>query len=337
MKLEYPLSIGSLTFPRDEGRHPQAMWEWWYLLSHLDTRDGERFAVMLSFSNLGTKMVSVSDYAGKVYLAHRERTTGLFSAEEGGHDVNYGPSWWRSTGPFRYRLHEENQSSDCPVTMDLSMSSLKPPLAVGGGARQMGYGGVTYWYALTRMRTRGRVEVDGHGYAVRGLAWEDRQWGDWDWFGFGGWKWLAVQLDNGHDLMLGEIFEPGTRRCLDCLGHDVGPKGETVTISDLRIRPTAHWRSTRSHARYPVAWSIQAREPALSLSLTPPFPGQELAANLWEGSAETVGMFDGRKVRGHAFVEYFRGAFAPLHRKAYLYGRAAASHLWANILGGRAD
>ena len=96
---------------------------------------------------------------------------------------------------------------------------------------------------------------------------------------------------------------------------------------------TRFWRSERTGIRYPVAWRLGATEPNLSLGVEAVFEEQEFHSNLWEGSCEVTGEVDGTRVQGRAFVEVFRGAQGPPHKKALSYARAAAGQIWSEISG----
>jgi len=48
------------------------------------------------------------------------------------------------------------------------------------------------YYALTNLKVSGTLEINENEFDVKGIGWMDRQWGNWDYSGIGGWNWFSL-------------------------------------------------------------------------------------------------------------------------------------------------
>ena len=163
-----------------------------------------------------------------------------------------------------------------------------------GGLVTFGPAGDSYYYSRTRMEIAGTIDDHGERVPVTGLAWFDKQWGNFLVMG-GGWDWFSLQLDDGSDLMLNLIRNAAGKTTI-AYGTYVAPDGTFRT-----------WRATSSRSRaravdqphtgitYPSGWRATVREPALDLRITPVLADQELDTRrstslvYWEGAQTVVG------------------------------------------------
>ncbi len=66
---KYPYRSGDLTFPDDEGLHPDKPYGWWYVNLHLDDEAGDRVIVFTSFvSTVNEQLGSVADLSRSKHL-----------------------------------------------------------------------------------------------------------------------------------------------------------------------------------------------------------------------------------------------------------------------------
>lgn len=188
--------------PRDEGSHPEAKTEWWYLNGHLEDEQGRQYGFMYALFDApdvidGRYNVDLPGMPGAAAL-----DTGLIEQETGRHSrtrtlqlrlpgtrfpgVKTGELDHRfrnENGEWRLkRWNQERITVQGPLgrgQVDLRMDPLKPTLLMGGeGEIEMGPHGLSKYYTFPRMETRGTLTVDGETRKVHGTAWLDHQWGD---------------------------------------------------------------------------------------------------------------------------------------------------------------
>ena len=124
--------------------------------------------------------------------------------------------------------------------IDLRLTTRRPPVLHDGGLVTFGPAGDSYYYSRTRMEIAGTIDDHGEQVPVTGLAWFDKQWGNFLVMG-GGWDWFSMQLDDGTDLMLNLIRNAG-RPDHDRLRHLRRP-GRHVPPPDgqpVRGQPARH-------------------------------------------------------------------------------------------------
>jgi hypothetical protein len=55
----------AFVFPKDEGRHTDALYEWWYFNSHLQTETGKQYGLFVAFIVPSTMFVVLADKSSK--------------------------------------------------------------------------------------------------------------------------------------------------------------------------------------------------------------------------------------------------------------------------------
>src|SRR5438309_2833328 len=140
-----------------------------------------------------------------------------------------------------------------------------------------GRSGDSYYYSDTRLSISGSIDDHGELLPVSGLAWKDRQWGNFLVLPSSGWNWFSLQLDDGNDLMLFVLRDP-TGAVSPVSGTLVLPNGQVSPIpaSAASVTSTGTWRSPRNGATYPSGWRVVLPERDLDLTLTPVLLDQEL-------------------------------------------------------------
>ncbi|HEV8662270.1 MAG TPA: lipocalin family protein, partial [Candidatus Methylomirabilis sp.] len=158
---------------------------------------------------------------------------------------------------------------------------------------------------------------------VTGLAWMDHEFGSTELSPEQvGWDWFSVQLEDGTDLMLYLIRHRDGRPDPFSSGTLVAPDGtaRALALAEFAVEPLGRWRSPRSGGIYPMGWRIRVPGSALTLTLTPLFPDQELDTAkstqviYWEGGVRVTGERAGQTVRGQGYVE-MTGYAAPFRKK----------------------
>src|SRR5258708_21378633 len=207
-------------FPRDHFNHPDFQTEWWYYTGNVKSADGHRFGFELTFFRLGVDRSSkaastwdvrdlylahlaLSDLDGK--FLHTERINragpGLAGVSEAERRI------WNGNGQVAWRGDAQIlQAIDERFALHCTLQSAKPPVihgANGVSQKAEGPGRASHYISLTRLNTRGEVQLAGKNFEVTGTAWMDHeffthqleadQWG---------WDWMSIQLQDHNELML---------------------------------------------------------------------------------------------------------------------------------------
>ena len=320
-------------FPADLGPHPEFRTEWWYYTGNLETAAGRHFGFQLTFfrSALAPPAAGVSRRASawsasQLYLAHFALTDTAgrrFHAWSRLGREALGLAGARAT-PFRVWLDDWSAASEAPeglpvrlrasegdVGIDLVLASDKPIVLQGDrGLSRKGPepGNASYYYSLSRMSARGTVRAGGEPLPVSGLAWMDREWST---SALGpdlvGWDWLALQLDDGRDLMVYRLRRRDGTVDARSSGALIAVDGATRPLApgDVILDALDHWTSPRSRVRYPSRWRLAIPGAALSLEITPRLADQELivGTRYWEGAVRVEGTAAGRAIAGRGYVE----------------------------------
>lgn len=302
-----------ITFPRDDAPHDGPL-EWWYYTGHLRADNGDRFGFQQVVFK-GTRG-ALTGYVGHVAVVDLSRETFSYDqrivGDEGvagpgpGFDFTIGD--WRMAGSNGY---DRLRAGVAGYSFDLKLAPGKPPvLHDGDGYIDYGNGTGSFYYSRTRMPATGTMIVDGQSLAVSGEAWMDHQWGTFDTFSEGGWDWLALQLDDGTDLML-YVVKNAAREPVIVDGSLVAPDGALTVLepADFTLETTAEWTSERTGGTYPAAWTIGLPVAKLRLEVVPAVADQELDTRqttgvvYWEGAVTVDGERDGEPIAGVGYVE----------------------------------
>jgi predicted secreted hydrolase len=198
------------------------------------------------------------------------------------------------------------------IALRLSTRPLKPlvfqgPNGLSRKARDPA--AASQYYSFTRLRTEGRLTVDGRAWTVSGESWMDKEFGS-SQLGPGqaGWDWFALQLADGRELMLYLLRARGG-------GVDFA-RGTLVTAAggaqylgaeEWRVRATARWQSPETGAEYPARWLVEVPAEGVRVEVVPELADQENRSRLvsdlyyWEGAVRLLAP-DGAPA-GRGYVE----------------------------------
>ena len=321
----------TLTFPADEGAHPEFRTEWWYVTGWLEDETAHALGFQVTFfrSRPGVAEASESRFAPKQLLfAHAALADpgvshltvdqragregfGLASATSGRTDVRIG-DWSLVQDDKRYAARIAARD----FTLDLVFAARAPILLQGDqGVSRKGPDPLdaSFYYSRPQLQVEGSVESGARTRRVTGSAWLDHEWSSrYLTRGAVGWDWIGVNLDDGGALMAFRIRDPrgetlwagGTHRA----GHGVR---RTFAPAEIAFLPQRRWRSPRTGIEYPVSFEVRAGE--VSLLLEPLFPDQELDARAgvgavyWEGAVRATGP-GGVAGRGYLELTGYAGA-----------------------------
>ncbi len=322
-------------FPADHGPHPEFKHEWWYFTGNVDADDGRAFGFQLTFfrSALRPRGPTVeSDWAtSQAYMAHfaltdvaADRFRAFQRFDRGALGLAGATSdplrvWvdgWAAAGAAASASNPASIGAfhvvarDSGVAIDLVLTPAAPVVPQGdrGLSRKgPGRGNASYYYSIPRLAARGTVVSGSDTARVRGTAWLDREWGtsalasELD-----GWDWVALQLDDGSDLMLYRLRrkDGGTDRF--SAGSYVTADGAVtrLTAGAFTLEATGEWTSPAG-VRYPSGWRVRVPGEGLDLQVAPRIRDQELelAFRYWEGAVAVEGRRGGVMVRGRGYVE----------------------------------
>jgi predicted secreted hydrolase len=320
-------------FPEDHADHPGFQSEWWYYTGNLVSNDDRAFGFQLTFFRVQLKprlLVSGSPWrSNQLYLAHftisdLENGEFLMAEKAGRGTMGIGGVSFASGG-VRVFLHgwetviqgnaHHLRADGDRFGLDLELISQKPPVLHGDmGLSRKGAsrGQASYYYSLTRMRSRGVMRLGSNRLEVSGFSWMDRE------FSSNvltknqvGWDWMGLQLSGNRELMLYVLRHRDGSIDPFSSGTLVDNDGTSVHLSKeaFVIKPTDFWKSKQSGMRYPSGWQVEVFPYRISLRVTPNLKDQELITSqstrvtYWEGSVGVTGTAAGEKVTGSGYVE----------------------------------
>ena len=321
-------------FPGDHGPHPEFRTEWWYYTGNLETATGRHVGFQLTFFRTALappeRVASVARAsawaANQLYLAHFALTdtegrrfhawsrTSREALGLAGAQVRPFRVWlddWSAASEADGGLPVRLRAAEDDVAIDLVLGSDKPVVLHGDrGLSRKGPepDNASHYYSLTRMPARGTVRLGGTSLDVSGRAWMDREWST---SALGpdlvGWDWMALQLDDGRDVMLYRLrrrdgtadpFSAGTLIAADGRTEPLGP-------GDVALEVLDHWTSPRSGVRYPSGWRLSIPAAGLRLAIAPRLADQELivGTRYWEGAVRVEDASGTRPIAGRGYVE----------------------------------
>jgi predicted secreted hydrolase len=287
--------------PADQAAHPDAPWEWWYVVGHLNAH-GHRF---------GYEVQIVGGAVPQTNIAIADKTTGAYYTQS----LSYSPDQTSfSTTALDIRTPKATLSgpmdamqlhATLPVgEIDLTLSAQGPVLYNNGTGLMPFLGGTSYYYSLPSLASQGTLTVNSRTYQVTGQSWLDRQWGTWDWSTLQKWTWMALQLSDGDRITVWDLFAQGSEFHYATVLRPDGTH-EIVAVNPLADGTSDFWTSPTTGKGYGTRWTVNI--PALDASLTVVAQpqGQEIQANggIYEGAASVTGRYRGKPVTGQAYVE----------------------------------
>lgn len=212
---------GSLvSFPADEGFHPEEPVEWWYLNGTLTGETtGKDYSFMISYFH-----VPMYGFDGFRIFNLADETTGEFFPEtlpclyptlaEDHLNIQaslYGgnsESWITLLDdggdliPFEYVLSATSASG----SLQLNLASQKSPLLIADTGYCHQGGSYSYYYSLTQILAAGTLTHNGITENVTGTCWMDHQYGNFNPSTAEQYEWFSLQLSNGMDLNVYNLF-----------------------------------------------------------------------------------------------------------------------------------
>jgi predicted secreted hydrolase len=320
-------------FPEDHGPHPGFRTEWWYFTGNLTSEDNKQFGYQFTIfrtalskdSNEGKSEWS----SNQIYMAHFAVT------DISGNEFYYDERFSRNgnglagaqTDPFKVWLEDWqiNQISDNAVfelpklnikarsdkaEIDFDVESVKPLVLQGDSGlsqKGKGEGNASYYYSYTKLKTEGKIKIDGKEFTVNGYSWMDREWStsalsdDQK-----GWDWFALQLDDSTEIMYYQMRKNDGSPDIFSKGTIIDDNGSVRTVNkeDVTLEVTEYWDSPEGE-KYPSGWMLKIPSENIELRLTPAVKEQlmNVSVRYWEGAVKIEGMKNGSEIKGRGYVE----------------------------------
>jgi predicted secreted hydrolase len=320
-------------FPDDHGAHSDFRTEWWYFTGNLTSDDNRKYGYQFTiFRTALTKEKAErnSDWnSNQIYMAH-------FAVSDISNNKFYFDEKFSREGnnlagaqsnPFKVWLEDwqivqtENKVLfDLPVInlkaktdkaeINFSLEAIKPLVLQGDdGLSQKGKqpGNASYYYSYTRLKTNGKIILDGKEFSVEGFSWMDREWStsalseDQK-----GWDWFALQLDDNTEIMYYQMRKNDGSPDVFSKGVLVDETGKSQLIKkdNVYLKVIDYWEGPNGE-KYPSGWRINIAEKEIDLTITPAIKNQlmDVAVRYWEGSVKIEGTKAGSKISGRGYVE----------------------------------
>lgn len=303
-------------FPRDHGEHRDFQTEWWYVVGVVEDAEQRTFGFQFTLFRqaLTPTMPAAGAWrTGQIYMGHfaiadvdaREHVA--FERFARGHDRLAGVV----VEPFEAYIEDWSLrsvgASFAPLTLhataqgfsvDLTLDATKPPIPHGDdGLSWKSPTNASYYYSMPRLNTTGTITTPEATFTVEGNSWMDREWstGILD-ENYRGWNWLALNLDDGHDLVFFNLVPNTAEAKIMPVGMVIGPNGERRRLAEdqWRMESTRYWKT------WPVAWHLEFNDQLISIE--PAFDDQLMSTSVryWEG---VVFAYTDNKRIGHGYLE----------------------------------
>jgi predicted secreted hydrolase len=306
-----------VSFPEDEGAHPESGMEWWYLNATVSDNLGHDYNAMLAYFNKKSprpplKIISIADLDAEVFYHEVPSIYDLVAAQPVYAEEKLDLRWddydrWYRTDDKSYRYSLRAKGDTIGFTFELAQD--KDPLMVGGDGLIDWTEGSTYYYSLTRLQVTGQIEIEGRTIDVTGIGWMDHQW--MDTIAEKGWRWFSIQLDDQTDIICWNICDlDGTVESSDLTM--MLADGSIYHTTDLQLSPTGFWQSPSTEQTYGTTWTLREPKRDVELQIKARFPEQEIILlkeipqytwQIWEGGTTVSGEIDGESVTGIGYAE----------------------------------
>ncbi|EAN90414.1 putative polyprenyl synthase [Trypanosoma cruzi] len=204
----------------------------------------------------------------------------------------------------RYKLHHHNPLRNITVELEFTARTIPSFHGDNGFIKQM------FYYYYPSMSVEGKLTIGDSTINVKGDGWYDREYGslvDDSKENHGIWNWFGLQLSNGYQLNLFELFDEITGKKEEQLA--VLTSGEKrYTCRDFIIEPVECWTSLVTFQDYNVAFHIELPSFQLFFDLRASFKHQEFQTILtffgfYEGRVTGEGSHEGTPVSIIGFYE----------------------------------
>lgn len=323
---------GAVVVPEvDFGPHDSAQTEWWHIHARLwDVQTGEPLDVFAGFVVQRTDldrvaMVPVPLGANPFHAAYVRLATPehAWTADRESFPDFFSAGFARG-GPFHGNWSLKEEAGDLvlstgagPVKAELRLTPTREPTLPGAGGRvRLAPHAASLWAQDEGMAVQGRWVEGNRVRHVEGVGFAKHQWGRLYDPEVDGFEWFSADLPGGRALSIGWIQNDGMGGVPGTLAWTATADGVVTPLdpTKMQVLPTRWWRSPRSGARWPVAWTVKGE--GLDLAVEAERTDQEMwvfPASIWAGPARFAGTVDGDDISVLGFAEQV-GADAPALR-----------------------
>jgi len=288
-------------FPKDDARHI-AMTELWYYNGHLKDKQSNEYSYHYSvylhdaLARHTIVHASLHDHKNNKTYQYQRRLggTSFIPTKEG---FSFDWKVWKMQGA---NGKDTISGATTEFKFNLDLQTTSPEIAHGKtGLLDLDSAGEGYYYSRPRMQTKGNLTINDKKIKVTGESWFDHQWGDYRATVLS-WKWFALQLDNGSNLMLYLLANSDGKTILQTATLSKGRDAKYFTQKDFKTTPTDYWSSEISEHKYPVAWNITIPSEKIDITLKPKNKNSEFDSRAttyntyWEGPVSVSGSNKGK-------------------------------------------
>ncbi|MEO7983645.1 MAG: lipocalin-like domain-containing protein [Bacteroidota bacterium] len=310
-----------IQFPADHGNHMGSLTEWWYFNGHLVTDSGKSYSygfclfratALVYFAHL-----SLTDEQTQQFVFER-RFYPLFNVkfQKNTANISYDNEQvieQSDQGKFRIK----GKFKDIDLNLELEMEK-RPLLINGNGKVNMPEGGESFYYSLTRLKTKGMVNREGVSLPVAGISWMDHQWGNF-FVRDKGWDWFSLQLEDSTEYNM-YSFRNSSGRLLKQYINTLDKENNSACYRAMKIARKMRWTNEVTANNYVTDWELVLPGSSDTFLVTATVKDQEIYAikgrdyfpSYWEGGCTvTKKTSDGRIIKGRGFAEHFPYAKVP--------------------------
>jgi predicted secreted hydrolase len=341
----------AFSFPADHASHAGYQTEWWYVTGNAYDAAGRAFGWQFTIfrraldprdaaargrtsawaaNDFYLLHLAVSDISGGRYVHEQALERGVLNAA-GATDVSTVKTTsdpiavWMKSARFErtaqgWALHASVE--DCAFDFDLRETAA--PVLHGlkneEGLSRKGPrpGQASYYYSVPFLKTTGTLTLAGQRFAIAsGNAWMDHE------FGSNqlsveqtGWNWYALQLDDGHALMLyvlrnkdGTVEPRSSGTWIDTAG-----RATHLALTDFTLTPGRTWHSAATGADYALDWTVAIPSQKTTLNVRAALDDQEFRSkesggmHYYEGAVRVTGSVGDKAVKGDGYLEITGGS-----------------------------
>jgi len=303
-----------IDFSKDHGNHTSSLTEWWYFNGHLTGPNGKNysygFCLFRRIPLLYFAHISFTDETNQVFTFDRKfypSSKVKFGQQTA--DISYGDEQIiEQPGYSEFRIKARLKDIDLDLMLDLE----KPPLLNNGNGLIDMEGGRSFYYSLTRLRTSGRIVMQGRSMPVTGNSWMDHQWGNFHVINRG-WDWFSFQMEDSTEYNL-YSFRNKKNKTLKQFANILDEQNRSTSQQQICISRMDWWHNQETSNRYTTRWEIILPERKDTFIVAARVKNQELFAtkmfdfmpSYWEGACTVVKRTaNGRTVHGQGYAEHF--------------------------------
>lgn len=322
----YPYTpVGSLiSFSADEGHHTAESIEWWYTMGHVTgATTGINYSYMLSYFYYpylgfqGFRILNITndDTGQKVFVTqpvnYSNLTTDRINIEASSFSLPKTEHWRNKKEndgtliPFEYEILAASSTTE----IDLEYITVKRPLILGDdGKFDQGATSFTYYYSQTKNDVTGSITFNGITESITGTGWIDRQYGSFNPLVNEKYEWFSMQLSNGMDINLWNIFTPDNKipdnEKYKILSAYVDENTQ-YTSDDFNIERLEFDCTSDELRCYSQKWRLTSSTNNLDLTISVLHDDSEvqLPFRFYEGATSVEGTVNDVAVTGQGFAE----------------------------------